>query len=396
MHGIPHKHQTCLVLMTDLTQRAQALQPLLRLAAAGIEQTRRLSPAVLTALHALQAFNLQVSEDYGGPGADPITHLRVIETLSQGDASSGWCAMVGSESSACINAFLEPAIVREMLVETPHAVAALTVVGGGRAVECDGGLLVSGHWRFASGCRHATWLGGLCAVYAGDTPRLRENGAPLMRLIFVPAHLAELLDTWHTSGLQGTASDDFTLKEVFVPHARAVDLFGAPRDPALTWRLPISLRFAMSKAAATCGIARGAMDALLPLLDRVPFAGRQAAREEPRVQMMLAQAEAAIEGGRAYLYQNVQQAWDAVQGGNLLDVAAVARVRLAIVFAAKRALEAVGLLQEIGGTAAVFEPALDRAVRDLNVARHHLQLQAHVVEDVGRVLLGIAPRNPMF
>lgn len=156
MHGIPHKHQTCLVLMTDLNQRAQALQPLLRLAAAGIEQTRRLSPAVLTALHALQAFNLQVSEDYGGPGADPITHLRVIETLSQGDASSGWCAMVGSETSACINAFLESEIVHEMLVETPHAVAALTVVGGGRAVECDGGLLVSGHWLFASGCRHAT------------------------------------------------------------------------------------------------------------------------------------------------------------------------------------------------------------------------------------------------
>lgn len=233
-------------------------------------------------------------------------------------------------------------------------------------------------------------------MYAGDTPRLRENGAPLMRLIFAPAHLAELLDTWHTSGLQGTASDDFTLKEVFVPHARAVDLFGAPRDPALAWRLPISLRFAISKAAATCGIARGAMDALLPLLDRVPFAGRQAARDEPRVQMMLAQAEAAIEGGRAYLYQNVQQAWDAVQGGNVRDVAAVARVRLAIVFAAKRALEAVGLLQEIGGTAAVFEPALDRAVRDLNVARHHLQLQVHVVEDAGRVLLGIAPRNPMF
>ncbi|MSQ66889.1 MAG: hydroxylase [Gammaproteobacteria bacterium] len=382
--------------MSPLTERARALQPLLRLAAAGVEQTRRLSPTVLDALHALQAFNLQVAQTYGGPAADPITHLEVIEALSQGDASSGWCAMVGSESSACINAFLEPEVVREMLMATPQAVAALTVVGGGRAVECPGGFLVSGHWRFASGCRHATWLGGLCAVFAGDTPRLRAHGTPLTRLIFAPASSAKLLDTWHTSGLQGTASDDFTLTEVFVPGPRTVDLFGPPRDPAPAWRLPISLRFAMSKAAAACGIARGAMDALLPLLERVPFVGARPAREEPRVQIMLAQAEAAIEGGRAYLYQNVQQAWDAVQRGTVLEVADVARVRLAIVFAARRAQEAVGMLQELGGTASIFDPALDRCARDLNVARHHLQLQAHVVEDVGRVLLGLAPRNPLF
>jgi len=48
------------------------------------------------------------------------------------------------------------------------------------------------------------------------------------------------------------------------------------------------------------------------------------------------------------------------------------------------------------GSASIFDPTLDRAVRDLNVARHHLQLQAHVMEDVGRVMLGQAPRNPLF
>ena len=249
----------------------------------------------------MHAFNLQLTENFGGPAADPITHLKVIEELSRGDASSGWCAMVGSESSACINALLEPAVVREMLLESPRAVAALTVVGTGRAIETVGGFLVSGRWRFTSGCRHARWLGGLCAVYAGDTPRQRDNGAPLSRLVFVRAEEAELHDTWHTSGLQGTASDDFQLTEVFVPRERAVDLLGVPRDPGPVWRLPISLRFAMSKAAAACGMARCAMDALLPLLARSPFAGARPAREEPRVQIMLAQAEAAIEGGRAYL-----------------------------------------------------------------------------------------------
>ena len=379
-----------------LIDSAIALQPLLRRAAADIERERRLSDEVFTALYAMDAFNLQLAAEYDGPAADPITHLRVIEELSRGDASSGWCAMVGSESSACVNAFLEPAVVRAMLREPVRAVVALTAVGTGRAHEVPGGYRASGRWRFTSGCRHARWLGGFCAVYAGDTPRLRENGAPLMRLVFASAADVELLDTWHTSGLQGTASDDFQIAEIFIPHERAVDLFSPPRDPSAVWRLPIMLRFAMSKAAAVCGIARGAMDALLPLLDRIPFAGARPSREEPRVHLALAQAEAAIEGGRAYFYQAVRDAWAAVQRGETLDVAAVARVRLAVVFAAQRAQEAVRLTQEIGGTAAVFDPALDRAARDLNVARHHLQLQAHVTEDVGRVLLGIAPRNPMF
>lgn len=379
-----------------LIDAAVALRPLLRRDAARIEHERRLSDEVFSALYAMHAFNLQLTENFGGPAADPITHLKVIEELSRGDASSGWCAMVGSESSACINALLEPAVVREMLLESPRAVAALTVVGTGRAIETVGGFLVSGRWRFTSGCRHARWLGGLCTVYAGDTPRQRDNGAPLSRLVFVRAEEAELHDTWHTSGLQGTASDDFQLTEVFVPRERAVDLLGVPRDPGPVWRLPISLRFAMSKAAAACGMARCAMDALLPLLARSPFAGARPAREEPRVQIMLAQAEAAIEGGRAYLYQNVQEAWQSVQLGRALDLAAIARVRLAIVFAAQRAQEAVRLIQELGGTASVFEPTLDRAVRDLNVARHHFQLQAHVTEDVGRVLLGMGVRNPMF
>ncbi len=381
---------------TALVARAEALRPLLRSEASQIERTRRLSAEVLAALHDMQAFNLQLTAAYGGPEADPLTHLRVIEALSRGDASSGWVAMVGSESSACINAFLAPAVIRRMLVEPAAPAAALTVVGSGKAARTAGGYRVDGHWRFASGARHAGFIGAFCVVHDGATPLTRDNGAPLTRMVFAPACDVEFHDTWHTSGLCGTASDDFALSNVFIPEECTADLFGPPRDPSPVWRLPISLRFAMSKAAATCGMARGAMDALLPLLERTPFAGARAAREEPRAHLALAAAEAAIEGGRAFLYQNVERAWAEVCAGTLLDVNAIAAVRLAIVFAARRAHEAVQLIQELGGTAAAFDAGLDRAARDLAVARHHLQLQPQVMEDVGRVLLGMAPRNPLF
>ncbi|MGR9092778.1 MAG: acyl-CoA dehydrogenase family protein [Gammaproteobacteria bacterium] len=379
-----------------LVNAVHALTPAISRDAAAMEHEQRISDDVLEGLQAMSAFTLQLARQYGGPEADPLTHLRVVEALSRADASVGWCAMVGSESSACINAYLEPAVVRQMLVDVPRAIAALTVVGTGRAVACEGGFRVDGRWRFASACRHATWLGGLCVVYDNDAPRSARDGAPELRLVFVPATDATLLDTWTASGLRATASGDFEVAPVFVPAGRTLDIFGPPRDDRAAWRVPVGLRFALSKAAAVCGIARGAMDALSPLLERTPFAGKRPAREEPRVHLKLARAEAAIEGGRAYLYQNAEQLWRHVCAGSTPSLDDVASARLAVVFAARNAVEAVHLIQSLGGTGAALDPRLDRAVRDLNVAQHHLQLQDHVFEDVGRVLLGLTPNNPMF
>lgn len=364
--------------------------------AAAIEETGRIARPVLDALCEMNAFNLQVDTVYGGAQADPITHLRVIEQLSRADGSVGWCAMVGSESSACINAYLQPQVVRDLLGTAKDSVAALTAVGDGRAHEVEDGYRLDGRWRFASGCRHSRWLGALAAVYRDGAPALADSGAPLLRMCYAPAAEAELIDTWKTSGLQGTASDDFVYNDTFVPHERTLDLFGPALAQAPTWRTPASLRFAMSKAAAVCGIARGAMDAVEPLLNRLPFASKIAAREQSRVQMKYAQTHAAIEGGRAYLYQNVERAWQAVQQQPRLTQAQIAETRIAIVFAAQQAFAAIHWIQELGGTAALLDARLDRAVRDMHVARQHLQLQDHVIEDVGRVMLGQSPRNPMF
>jgi len=381
---------------SPLLAQAQRLRPLLTAAAADIERDRRLNGEVRTALAAMGAFHLQLGREYGGVAADPQSYLDVIEELSRGDASSGWCAMVASESSACLNAWLAPEVIRAMLGGNPLAVVSLTAVGKGRAVVAGDAHRVSGRWRFTSGCRHADWLGALCVVHDGDTPRLLANGAPDLRLVFVPSSAATLIDTWHTSGLKGTASDDFELDDVLVPASHGFALRDAPRDDGPAWRIPLGLRLAMSKAAAVCGMARGAMDALLPLLDRTPFAGARAAREEPRVQAGLAEAEAAIEAGRAYLQREVARVWAEVCAGGTPDLDSVARTRLAIVFAARSALAAVNTMQDLGGTAGVIAANFDRAVRDINVARHHLQLQAHVMEDIGRVMLGQRPLNPLF
>lgn len=379
-----------------LTEAALGLLPLLRAEAAGMEERRRLSAPVLDALDSLGAFHLQLDGRYGGPGADTLAYLQVIETLCRGDASSGWCAMVGSESSGCLNAWFTPDTVRDMLGAGPLARVALSAVGRGPAVIADGGHRVSGRWRFTSGCRHSAWLGALTVVHDGTTPLLTAQGAPRLRIVFVPTAAATLHDTWRTSGLRGTASDEFELADVFVPAHHGFDFGAPPLDPAPAWRVPLGLRLAMSKAAAVLGMALGALDALPPLLERTPFAGAAPARDEPRTQAGLAEATGEVEAGRAYLHREVAALCAIAEAGDPIDAAAKARTRLAIVHAARAAVRAVELARTLAGTGAVFDADLDRAARDLAVARHHVQLQTHVMEDIGRVMLGQAPHNPLF
>ena len=79
---------------SPLLSAAQNLRPLLLEAGVAIEHARRLTPEVHAALTAMGAFHLQLGREYGGEAADPQSYLDVIEELSRGDASSGWCAMV--------------------------------------------------------------------------------------------------------------------------------------------------------------------------------------------------------------------------------------------------------------------------------------------------------------
>ena len=111
-----------------------------------------------------------------------------------------------------------------------------------RAVE--GGYQVSGQWPLASGSSHATWLLGGCRLVDGDQPRLTPTGRPDLRLVFLPVGDATILDTWHTAGLWGTASNDFVLRDCFIPAHRTCWFTHAPTRPEPLYRLPAIALFA--------------------------------------------------------------------------------------------------------------------------------------------------------
>src|SRR4029453_12893796 len=71
---------------------------------------------------------------------------------------------------------------------------------------------------FASGSRHASWLGGHCTVCEPDgTPRLDAGGKPIDRPMLFPRASATVTDVWQVVGLRGTGSDNYAVTDLFVP-----------------------------------------------------------------------------------------------------------------------------------------------------------------------------------
>jgi alkylation response protein AidB-like acyl-CoA dehydrogenase len=133
----------------------------------------------------------------------------------------------------------------------------------GQAVRVPGGYRVSGRFPFVSGCNHCEWLWLGCVVYENGVARVDGNGVPQTRQCFVRLSECDILDTWHTTGLRGTGSNDVLIREIFVEEARTFSF----QDPALIKRpgplYAFPFLFIAKGAAPALGIARHAIDAVI-------------------------------------------------------------------------------------------------------------------------------------
>jgi alkylation response protein AidB-like acyl-CoA dehydrogenase len=196
-------------LAADLLAAVGSLTPLIRGLAGQIEGDRRLPGELVRALRDAGLFRLSVPRAYGGPEVDPLTIARVVEELAVADASVAWCVMLAAQASTTA-AFLPRTAAAEIFAN-PTTIVAEVARPVGRAEAVEGGYTVNGRWPFASGSNHATWLGGECVITTNGEPLRDEQGKEIVRLLFFPRADSTVHDTWNTTGLRGTGSNDFSV-----------------------------------------------------------------------------------------------------------------------------------------------------------------------------------------
>jgi alkylation response protein AidB-like acyl-CoA dehydrogenase len=375
--------------------RAQAVQSAVAAASDAIEQDRRLPPALLDKLHEAELFRLLLPRSSKGIETDPVTFFHVIETIAKADASTAWCL---SQAGGCAMAaaYLDLPVAHEIFGNDPRAVLAWGPGPRVKAIECEGGYRVTGVWAFASGGRHATWLGAHCPIFKADgSPRLDSDGVQAERTMLVRTADVEWTDIWNTVGLRGTASDQFALNDFFVrsDHSIIREFERECREHGPLYRMGNGTCYQMGFAGVACGIARGALDCFLDLAKgKVPRGNKSPIKDNAVVQSGLAQAEANLQAARAFLLQTMAEIWKHLCAGNMITVDQRMTVRMASTHAIHKGREAVDFAYNAAGATAIFDNhPLERRFRDIHTVTQQLQGRASHFETVGAWMLGAEP-----
>jgi len=376
----------------------------IRAASDEIERDRRIPPGIAAAMKDAGVFGMAMPRIWGGPELDPLTQFRVIESLAMADGSVGWCAMIGSDGGY-VTAFLDQDVARTMYPDIRVATgAAATTIG--RAIRVPAGYRVSGRFPFVSGCHHCEWAWLCCLVIEDGAPRVDDNGVPVTRQCFVRLSQCEILDTWHTTGLRGTGSNDVGVHDEFVPEERTFSF----QDPQLIKRpgalYAFPFLFIAKGAAPALGIARHAIDALVEDAAGKParrytlgerIEAPKVLRDDVYVQEAVGRAETALAAARAYFFGVMGDLWTTLRDGRQPSERQLALFTTAYPHVVGVCFDVVQLVYKAAGGGAVYQKGpLDRCLRDILTMNQHVIGTLRTYEMAGRLLLGLEPLRWLF
>ena len=343
------------------------------------ERIRRLPPATVDTLTEAGLLRLCVPEAYGGSELPPARVVEVIEAVAHADGAAGWCTMIASTTSSMAS-FLTPDVARQIYAD-PTVVTGGVFAPNGRGERDGDGFRVSGRWQWGSGTQHCQYvLGG--AMCDDDT----------FRLCFTEASNVTFHDTWYTSGMRGTGSLDFSFDDVFVPQEWTV-------QPAVTKpfvdtpiaEFPNFTLLGAGVAAVGLGIARRSLDELIDLAGaKKPQFSKRTLAQSSFTQVEMARAEASLRAARAFLLDELEQAWELAAAGDAVPADARVRIRLAAVHVATTAASVVDTAFTLAGGTAVYDTSvLGRCLRDAHVVTQHVMTAPKLLETFGKSLLGL-------
>ena len=378
--------------------RARDLARLIAAEADAIERGRRLTEPVVEELHRARLFRMFYPRSVGGDEVEPAVYIDAVGELARADGSVGWCVSIAN-STGLFAPYLEPEAARTVF-GPPRATCAWGPPNDCRGIAVPGGYRVTGRWDFASGCRHASWMGAHGTVVEPDgSLRLNNFGRPTLRTWLFPVEQARLLDNWDPIGLRGTASESYTVEDLFVPE----EFTGTREDPTLRrepgplYAFPQQTLYSVGIASVALGIARGMLDAFIDLALRKTPRGTGRLADNAVIQAEVARAEARLGAARCYLIDTVTEIYR--RAGQMastdaapIDIPDRARARLAGSNAITSAVAVANRTYKAAGVDAIFPGSpFERRFRDIHTLSQQIQSRDAHYETVGQVLLGNPP-----
>lgn len=351
-------------------------------------QGQQISDDVVQSLREVGVYRAMVAKRFGGDEMAPAEFLRLIETISMADGSTGWVASFGF--SAVYLSSLPLPTLEAMYVDGPDVIFAGGIFPPQKAVPVDGGLEVSGRWAWGSGSTGADFIGVGIKTEGGPS-----DGLPLIAVM--PADKVTIARNWDVIGLKGTGSHDMVVDKVVVPPEWTFVRGSASSLDTPLYRYPSMALAAQVLAVVGLGVARASLDFLRELASgRTSITGAPTLADRAYVQADIAKAEAALRSARAFFYDVTEEAYGVLVAGGELTTEQHVLLRLAATNAARVGAEVTQTVYRLSGTTGITENhPIARHMQDAMIVTQHAFLSDMTWQNAGRSLLGL-PCPPGF
>ena len=140
-----------------------------------------------------------------------------------------------------------------------------------------------------------------------------------------------MYDVWDTIGLRGTATDAYSVENLFIPEKFVAqrDDMSAVRENGPLYKLTTNAVFSMGFAATSCGVARATLDAAIDLARSKIPQGLGAMKDNSAVQGVIGRTEASLRAARAYLYATAAEIWRDLERGERITEERRIAIRIA-------------------------------------------------------------------
>ncbi|RZK96399.1 MAG: flavin-dependent monooxygenase [Rhodococcus sp. (in: high G+C Gram-positive bacteria)] len=360
----------------EVLRSVRELLPMIAECADKVDESRRVSEQVIRELGDAGMFKMLQPRRYGGTESNPVHFYEVVRAVSGACGSTGWLASVLGVHPWHLALFDDRA-QRDVWGHDDSVLVSSAYAPVGRLVPVDGGYRLTGDWHFSSGCEHASWaLLGAMVVGA--------EGRPVDFLTaLVPRSDYRIHDVWDVVGMRGTASNEISAEDVFVPEHRIKRNYetaqlrgpGQKVNRGPLYRLPFATLFTTAVAAPGVGIVAGCYERYLTFMrERVRLSlGGGRFVDDQFAQVAVARAASEIDAAILQMDRNVRELWELAEAGAELPMGLRLRVRRDQVRATERALEAIDLLfKTAGGSSLSRGNAIERSWRDAHAGSVHV------------------------
>ncbi|WEI17257.1 acyl-CoA dehydrogenase family protein [Acinetobacter proteolyticus] len=343
------------------------------------------SQDIIEKLKQIGVYRALVPKRFGGNEWSPKQFCELIEQLSKADGSVGWVASFGM-SPAYLGSLPE-ATLAQLYKDSPDIVFAGGIFPPQPAEITDEGVVVSGRWKFSSGCMGADIVG------VGISPQKDNEAQGLPRMAVMPANKAQIDMTWDTVGLKGTGSHDLVVKDVLVAKEWTFVRGEPSKLPEPFFKYPSLSLATQVLTVVGIGVAAAAIEEFQKLAPgKSSITGGAEIASRPVTQYEFAQVEAEFKAARVWFYDTMQIVWNEVLAGRTPSAEQISDMRLSCTHVARVCARVTRKIQMLAGMTAIYtHNPFSRFVNDTNVVTQHAFMGDATLQNAGLVSFGMKP-----